>query len=159
MTPACGARTADTIGVMSYPENPQGVPQPPQAPQNPYAQPVHQYAPGAYASPLHHVPVAPRNSSLAIWALVLGIASFVPVWFAWLPVIGWFTPLFPLAAVILGHMALGQIRRLHLGGRGMAITGLVLGYVFIAFDILILLVSIVVGAFFIGTVGTLGTTS
>ncbi|MEL5992143.1 DUF4190 domain-containing protein [Microbacterium phosphatis] len=130
-----------------YGQQPYGQQSPLQPPQNPYGQ--NPYAPGAYAA-------APRNSVLAIWAMILGIASFVPLWIAWIPVIGWFTPLFPLAAVILGHMALRQVNRDGLGGRGMAITGLVLGYIFIALDIIILLIGLAIGAFVVGTVGTAG---
>ncbi|NUU04829.1 DUF4190 domain-containing protein [Leifsonia sp. C5G2] len=52
--------------------------------------------------------------------------------------------LFPLAAIICGHISLGQIRRSGQNGRGLAKTGLVLGYVFLAVWVL-LLVLIVIG--------------
>jgi hypothetical protein len=38
----------------------------------------------------------------------------------------------PLAAIVLGHVALGQIARSGEQGRGLAIAGLVLGYAAIA---------------------------
>ena len=57
-----------------------------------------------------------RTSGLAIASLVLGI-----VWVFWLG---------SILAVIFGHVALSQIKRSMgtLSGRGMAIAGLVLGY-------------------------------
>jgi hypothetical protein len=56
-------------------------------------------------------------SGLAITSLVLGILTYCL-----------FIPAIP--AIITGHMALGRIRREpdKIGGKGLAITGLVLGY-------------------------------
>lgn len=64
----------------------------------------------------------PQTSGLAIASLVLGILSFL------------FACLTALPAVVCGHLALGKIRRSDgsLSGSGMAITGLVIGYIFIA---------------------------
>ena len=66
------------------------------------------------------VPAPPEKqaSGLAITSLVLGILSFC-------------LPLIPaIPAVITGHLALGRIRRQpdKIGGKGMAIAGLVMGY-------------------------------
>ena len=61
-----------------------------------------------------------RTSGTAIASLVFGVLS----WFA-LPFIG------ALLAIILGHMARGEIRRAPPGtidGEGMAVAGLVLGW-------------------------------
>ncbi|BDS09016.1 hypothetical protein NT6N_40560 [Oceaniferula spumae] len=63
--------------------------------------------------------VAPgRTSGLAIASLVCGIASFVPIFIG------------SLAAIICGHMALSQIKKSgqQLTGKGMAIAGMILGY-------------------------------
>lgn len=49
--------------------------------------------------------------------------------------------LFPLAAIVCGHISLGQIRRSGQNGRGLAKTGLVLGYVFLALGTLIVILS------------------
>ncbi len=67
---------------------------------------------GAYAEPA-------RNCDNATYSLIAGLVG----WFLF-PVIG------AIAAVVLGHMALSEIRRSNgaLGGRGMAVTGLLLGY-------------------------------
>lgn len=39
----------------------------------------------------------------------------------------------PVAGVVFGHLALGQIKRNGDTGRGLALTGLIVGYVMIAF--------------------------
>jgi len=64
-----------------------------------------------------------RTNGLAIASLVLGI-----VWFWWLG---------SILAVVLGYVALGQIERRNEGGRGLAIAGIVLGFVGIATGILV----------------------
>jgi len=64
----------------------------------------------------------PETSGLAIASLVLGILSFL------------LTCLTAVPAVICGHLALSKIKRSggSLSGGGMAIAGLIMGYVFIA---------------------------
>jgi hypothetical protein len=69
------------------------------------------YHPGYYP-----VPVVPPSNGLAIGALVCGIAEFFTLGVAAIP------------AVILGHAARAQIRRTGERGDGMALTGLILGY-------------------------------
>ena len=77
--------------------------------------------------------VAPRTNSLAVASLLLGLLSlFVP---------------FAILAVILGHVARSQIRKSagRQKGAGMALAGLILGYLgvgFILFVILIVLPSL-----------------
>lgn len=83
-------------------------------PSGPFGQPV-PYQPGYY--PAVHVP--PTNG-LAVGALVCGILEFFTLGLAAVP------------AVILGHMAHGQIKRTGERGDGMAITGMVLGWMAIA---------------------------
>ena len=80
------------------------------------------YVPG-YA-PGYMVPQ--RTNGLAIAALVLGLLSGTVI------------------AVVLGHVALSQIRRTGEGGRGMAIAGLILGYFWTAVVVIYLIVVIVV---------------
>ncbi len=67
-----------------------------------------------------YVVPAPRTNNTAIVSLVFGILG----WFI-LPVIG------PFVAIIAGHMALNQIKATNYEqeGRGMAIAGLILGYI------------------------------
>ena len=84
---------------------------PPAAPAAPptypaYGQPA---APGGY--------YAPPTNTLAILALVL---SFVV----------------SLGGIICGHIALAQIKRTGEGGRGLALAGLIIGYVITGFFVL-----------------------
>jgi hypothetical protein len=84
--------------------------------------------PGPYA-PAPYVPVqyAPHTNGLAVASLVAGV-----VWMGWLG---------SFLAVIFGHVALGQIDAAggREGGRGLAIAGLALGYLGIAFLALFIL--------------------
>ena len=75
----------------------------PPAPPAPYAQPMYAYG--------------PKTNSLAIASLVTGILSWVLC-----PFLG------AILAVIFGHVSRGQIKRTGEGGGGMAIAGLILGY-------------------------------
>jgi hypothetical protein len=68
---------------------------------------------------------APTTSSVAIAALVCGCLSIICSIFTAIP------------AIILGHMGMSQTRKNPaLQGRGMALAGLILGYVFTAFGLL-----------------------
>ena len=70
----------------------------------------------------YYPPVMPAQptSGLAIGAMICGIAEVFTLGFAAIP------------AVILGHLARAQIRQTGERGDGMAIAGLVLGYLGIA---------------------------
>lgn len=90
-------------------------------PGSPYGQPAGGYgqppspygqAPGPYGQPYYGMPAEPKGLSIA--SMVCGIASVI---------LGWF--LLPqVAAIVTGHLAL----RREPSGKGMSITGLVLGY-------------------------------
>lgn len=68
-----------------------------------------------------------RTSGLAIASIVCGILSLV---FFWVPLFGF---LLGIIAIIFGAVAIRQIgREPNLGGRGMAIAGLVCGIVGVA---------------------------
>jgi prepilin-type processing-associated H-X9-DG protein len=77
-------------------------------------------------------PISPpaQTSLKAIWSLILGI-------------LGLLCPMLipAIVAVVLGHKALGQIRRSNgsLGGGGLAVGGLVTGYIGILFGIICVL--------------------
>lgn len=112
-------------------------PMPPSAPHlNPPGQPGGGYGaygpaqPGpylnCYGQPQYYpVPAAPKALSIA--SLCCGIAAFMGFGFFVLP---------QLAAVVLGHLALNR----EPGGKGLAIAGLVLGYVAIAITVLVMVV-------------------
>jgi Domain of unknown function (DUF4190)/Domain of unknown function (DUF1707) len=87
-----------------------------------------------YGAPyMPYVPVARRTNGLAVASLVCGLAQPLTAGLTMLP------------AVILGHVARSQIRRTGEDGKGLATAGLVLGWVGIAFALLVILV--VAGAF------------
>ncbi|GII56117.1 hypothetical protein Pth03_45060 [Planotetraspora thailandica] len=74
--------------------------------QPPYGQPQYGYAP----------PAPNRNNGLAIASLILGLTGFITCGFT------------SILAVVFGHVALGQIRRDRTDGHGMAIAGVILGW-------------------------------
>ncbi len=95
----------------------------PQPQSGPYAPP--QAYPGY--PPGYYPPVAPTNG-LAIASMVCGILGIISCYF------GGFMG---LPAVICGHLAISSIRKapFEMGGRGMAIAGLVMGYLAILFSL------------------------
>ncbi|MGC4016669.1 MAG: GYF domain-containing protein [Luteolibacter sp.] len=78
----------------------------------------------AYQQSPYVTPYAPTNG-LAIASMVCGIVS---IFMCWVHILG------AIPAVICGHMALARINEspVPMGGRGMAIAGLILGYLCIA---------------------------
>ena len=72
-------------------------------------------------------PAQPTNCSLAVWSLVLGILAVVLS-------VACIGPLFAIPAVICGHMAYSRIKRSAgaLSGEGLALGGLITGYLSIA---------------------------
>jgi hypothetical protein len=68
--------------------------------------------------------VAPTTSTSAIVSLIFGILSWV-----FIPVVG------ALVAIIAGHIARSEIRNAHgrIEGDGLAVAGLILGYLQLAF--------------------------
>jgi hypothetical protein len=94
--------------------------------------------PAAYA-------YAPRTNSAAVASLVFGIIS----WFV-CPFVG------GLLAVILGHVARGQIRRTGEGGGGLAVGGLILGYLHLAAVFVVGFIWLVLLGGFLATLGALG---
>jgi hypothetical protein len=82
------------------------------------------YPPGYYSPPM-----VPRTNGVAIGALLCGFVPF----FGGLP------------AVILGHVARGQIKRTGERGDGVAVAGLVLGYLWLSIWMLVILVGIAHG--------------
>lgn len=74
-----------------------------------------------------------KNSGLAICSLVLGILGLLSL----LLCLG---PIFALPAVICGHIASGRIKRSNgmLAGQGMALAGLITGYITIALAVVMI---------------------
>ena len=88
-----------------------------------------------------------KLNQVALWAMITGVAGLT---------VGWMIPLpFSLAAVILGHIGLSQLKRGMGTGRGYAVAGLATGYTGIA--IAILFIGLVLLAF--ATLGVEGVMS
>ncbi|MDQ1113541.1 putative membrane protein [Microbacterium testaceum] len=77
---------------------------------------------GGYAAPA-------RTNVLAIVSLVASLVGFVLI----LPVVG------SIAGVIMGHISLKQIKERGERGRGMALAGVIIGYVTLLFVILFII--------------------
>lgn len=88
------------------------------------SQPAAPSAPGAI-SPQY---ATPQTSGKAIGSLICGIINIFPLF---------------IVAVILGHLALSDIKKSagRLGGRGLAIAGLILGYLGVVFIPIILIIA------------------
>ena len=87
-------------------------------------------APTPYAS----APTGPKTNTLAIISLVL---AFVV----------------SLGAVICGHIALSQIKQTGENGRGLALAGLILGYVGLVSTFMVIVVSLTFPFLFMGSMG------
>lgn len=99
----------------------------------------------------HGWPVPDRrpNSTVAVWALVTGVVGVLA---------GWCLLALPcIAAVVLGHVALAQTKDGSVKGRGMAVAGLVLGYVALIPAVIVCLYA-VLGAFGAGGAAVTGVT-
>lgn len=83
------------------------------------------YPPGNPAQP-YAAPTRP-TSGLALASMICGIVGILAAPLAFTILI---PLLIPIAAVVLGHLSLSQLKkRRDLGGKGMAIAGLIMGYV------------------------------
>ncbi|WP_186377085.1 DUF4190 domain-containing protein [Curtobacterium pusillum] len=136
------------------PQNPYAAPHNPYAaPQNPYAAPQNQYAQNPYAAPQNpyaapgysgagYQPYAqrPKTNTLAVLSIVFGLGA-VPLFFMAI--------LLGPAGAILGHIALGKIKENGEGGRGLALTGIIAGWVMTGFWILW-----IIGLVWLGTIGS-----
>ena len=96
---------------------------------------------GPVAVPPLAPPQLAKTNSLAITSLICGIAQFM------------FGPLATIPAVVCGHMARHQIRRTGEQGAGMALAGLVLGWIGAGFALLAIVGIVLIVAATSGTGG------
>ncbi len=119
-------------------QQPPGYPQPgypqPGYPQPGYPQPGLQpgYQPGVPAWQGGAGYSGPKTNGLAIAALICGIVQFFGLWL-----------LGTIPAIVLGHMARKQIRQRSDQGAGIALAGLILGYVGLALTVVVVIIIIV----------------
>jgi Domain of unknown function (DUF4190) len=120
------------------------LPNQPGTPVPPPSQPAPAYDAAAYGQPAYGQPAAAKTNTLAIVSLVASLAGLV-LWG-----IGF------LAGIICGHIALSQIKKTGEEGRGLAIAGLIIGYVGILLSII---AGIVVAVIFAGIAASGGFTT
>jgi hypothetical protein len=127
---ACGTRVVSTPGPgerlevrLDEPDPQLAAPRPPAVAPTPVFRPPELPQIPAYQSG------PPPNNGMAIASMVVGIAAIVFCYFAIVP---------SIVAVVLGAVALRQINAANGGqsGRGMAITGVVLGSIWIGLTII-----------------------
>jgi hypothetical protein len=100
-------------------------------------------APAAAATPAAGttaVPLVPTTNGLAIASLACGLAQFI------------FGPLATIPAIVFGHIARSQIKRTGEQGAGLALAGLILGWVTVVLGIVVIVIGLAV---FAGTHGTM----
>ncbi|WP_194763255.1 DUF4190 domain-containing protein [Microbacterium sp. UFMG61] len=146
--PAPPAPRVDAGPTQAYPGAAPSYSPPPAAPASGYApaQPPHgtasQQQPGHPIYGGQYVPAPRPTSGLAVTSLICGIAGVVLFWL-FLPMLA------SIVAVVTGHMALRQIKAdPSLAGRGMAIAGVIMGYVMTAFLVLSLAITLISIVFF-----------
>lgn len=88
-------------------------------------------APSPYGVAPMYVP-GPGTNGMAIASLVLGI-----LWLYWIG---------SILALIFGYVALSQLKSRPQGGRGLAIAGIVLGYIGVAVFVVLVIVGIAVSS-------------
>lgn len=115
---------------------------PPPAYSSPGAQPpAAGYPAGAYAPPTAYAApygyAGPRTNPLAITSMVSSIVGFALAW-------TWVLALGVIVGVITGHIALSQIAKTQEKGRGMALAGVIIGWIGIGIG---LLIAVVIGLF------------
>ena len=91
-------------------------------------------APTPYTAPAA-APAAGRPTN--VLAIIALIAAFV----------------FPLAGIIVGHIALSQIKKTGEAGHGLALWGTILGYVFTVLYLIIISTSVLLPLLILGNAG------
>lgn len=114
-------------------------PPPPSAPDAPPAQPTYP----AYGQPTAGY-YAPPTNTLAIVGMVLSL-------------VGILVGITAIVGAILGHVALGQIKRTGEGGRGFALTAVIAGWVITGIWLLIIVAYVVFFAIFLASFGAYST--
>ncbi|WP_308797097.1 DUF4190 domain-containing protein [Agromyces silvae] len=105
-----------------------------------YGQPG--YGQPGYGQPGYGAAPANKTNTLAIVALIASIAGLVIFWF-----IG------SVVGVICGHISLNQIKRTREEGRGLALAGLIVGYIGIALSIIAVIAIVAWTTWYMSTYG------
>lgn len=103
---------------------------PPYGQQNGYPQP---YGQQGYSAPAYGYTAAPRVNPLAIVALVSSLVGLFVI-----PVIG------QIVGIITGHISLKQVKTTGERGRGMALSGVLIGYISLGLGILLIVLTAII---------------
>lgn len=103
---------------------------PPYGQQNGYPQP---YGQQGYSAPAYGYSAAPRVNPLAIVALVSSLVGLFVI-----PVIG------QIVGIITGHISLKQVKTTGERGRGMALSGVLIGYISLGLGILLIVLTAII---------------
>ena len=125
----------------NLPDQP-GAPVPPASPPPAYGAPGAAPAYGETA-PAYGQPAGAKTNTLAIISLVASL-------------IGLFSGIGFIAGIICGHISLSQIKKTGEEGRGMAVAGLIIGYVGVLLSII---VGIILTVIFVGLAASGGFTT
>ena len=120
-------------------------PPPPPAPAYgaPQAAPAYGQTAPAYGQPApgYAQPTGAKTNVLALVSLIASIAGIVIAW-----------GIGSIVGIICGHISLSQIKKTGEEGRGMAVAGLIVGYIGLALAIL----SVIIIAIIFGTIAASG---
>ena len=147
-TPPAAAPPAPAYGAPApgYGAPAQGYGQPAPA-YPPQAYPQQGYPPQGYGQPTGYpgyAPAGPRTNPLAIVSIVCSAAGVFLWFFA------------PVAGIVTGHIALGQIKRTGEGGRGLALAGVIIGYCLAGLSVLIVIGYVIAIAIFASAAASSG---
>lgn len=128
-----------------------GAPYPPYQPYAPYPYPYY-YAPYGYGYGAYSWP-APQTSGMAIASLVCSIVGLVAI--------GALGGVVSAVGVIFGHLALREIKNSNgwRGGRGLALSGTIIGYIGIGLSLLFLALYVLYLIFIVALFQSYPTTS
>lgn len=124
-SPYGGPSSPNPYGPTPEPQQPYGAPPQYGAAPPPYGSQPSAYPPGGPPGPYSGYPQSQGTNGLAIASMVCSILGICCV-------------LLAIPGVILGHVALSQISRQGGDGRGMAIAGLVIGYLVLLLNIVLI---------------------
>jgi hypothetical protein len=92
-------------------------------------------------------PGAGKPQGLAVTSMVLGIVSFLICWIPYLNILSLLTA---VGAVVLGFIARSGVAKGTQAGGGMALTGIILGIVYLALFIIGVILALVFGMAMLG---------
>ncbi|MFV0632818.1 DUF4190 domain-containing protein [Demequina sp.] len=112
--------------------------QPPQYAQTP--QQYQQYGQPQYAQPYGGQPGNTEKNWMGVTSLVLSI-------------LGFFTGITAIGGIVFGHLGLGAAKRGEADNRGMALAGVIIGYIIVVLSILAIIAILAFSGWLIGECG------